>query len=113
MAWLTYHKQGVHSRLWKFFYLIYDYVCSQVSYASDDLDPLQLFKFFHMVLLKFEVRIVDSKSTNNNLKFIWMVDSLNKNLPSPFQTQIKTFFNSQVNDYKLSTFWEVTQVFRS
>ena len=40
-----------------------------------------------------------------------MVENLNRNPLSRFQTRLKAFLNSQANDYKLSASWEATQVF--
>ena len=40
-----------------------------------------------------------------------MVESPNRKPLLRFQTQLKAFFNSQANDYKLSASWEATQVF--
>ena len=40
----------------------------EVSCAPDGMGPLQLFKSFYMVPLKFKVRIVDSKSMDKRLK---------------------------------------------
>ena len=43
-------------------------VQTEVSYAPDGLGPLQMFKSFHKVPLKFKVRIDDSKSMDKRLK---------------------------------------------
>ena len=43
-------------------------VRTEVSCAPDGLGPLQMFKSFHRVPLKFKVWIVDSKSMDKRLK---------------------------------------------
>ena len=43
-------------------------VRTEVSCAPDGLGPLQMFKSFHRVPLKFKVRIVDSKLMDKRLK---------------------------------------------